>query len=135
MYLLEARFGVAPTPDPILEAELAKLPTSEEMRERIKSIKEIVTSVWGNVIASPSAARDQEAVVEDTYSRTADEIARRRGPVRPRERDSQTGNAAKTDRGTRKKEGKVRLSSDERDELKQMSLEEKGSDPSGTDRE
>ncbi len=62
MRLLEERFKVAPTSDPILDEELAKLPTAQEMADRIAAIQEINLEVLGGMAGAQAAARSQEPV-------------------------------------------------------------------------
>jgi HD superfamily phosphohydrolase len=92
MKLMEKRFGIAPTPDPILDDELVKLPTNREMQERIETLREVEIGVFGSVVASPMAARNERAVVEDTQTRISAEVNRQKAstvakdrlPVAPR---------------------------------------------------
>ena len=93
--LMEAQFGAVPTADPILDDELGKLPTAEDMKERIKMLEDVTVSVSGEMVAAPASLRaqgasDKEALKEDVYTRLSEIVDRHKKKSGPKS----TGKAA-----------------------------------------
>jgi HD superfamily phosphohydrolase len=95
--LLEDEFGCAPTSDPILDDELAKLPTSQEMEGQIRVLKELEVQVLGGIAGAPSRARSQapltpDVLKEDVFTRVSSAIGqeKRTEPQSPEAEGAET---------------------------------------------